>query len=261
MSTLNSDLSPFSRVKKPFFLITFLFAVLPVGLRFQLYQLRIVEELATAAWGGLADLWWSGFLALLLVWLSPRLRVLSLLLFLSWLTLHLVDRENILALGQPAHHSNLPYLLQVDFLRNTLGSMPLVKSLATAVLIGALALAFWSTYPRLQQFRNEMRPALTLAGLIVGAVCLISLSPGSSVQWQARNLLAHHLDEIISEILWQPQPPDKMSELLDHAIFQEDLTADRPDIGQARNVLLIAVEGLQVHTLRQSPTIWATART
>ena len=116
------------------------FALFPLCSRLLLIFSRAEKQLDSLTTGFLADIYWSFLLTIISIVLLRRRLWAVLPLILLWAVTYAVDIEHITALGGMAHHSNIQYLFDPQFIANSMGAMSPVKILATAGLLG---LAVW----------------------------------------------------------------------------------------------------------------------
>ncbi|MFT5578408.1 MAG: hypothetical protein ACI9WS_001162 [Paraglaciecola psychrophila] len=233
------------------------FALFPLASRLLLIVSGVEPQVSNFTVGLLADIYWS-FLLTMVATLVFRNRLWAVLpLFFLWVGSYAVDVEHITALGQLAHHSNIQYLFDLQFIANSMGALSPAKLLAST---GLLAVALWllitgSHSLRRRQVLRRWSPlydSLMLSLVIGGASGLYLMTPAiapNTLVWQDRNFFAYHLDTLAAEAVAAINPAEQSltAALTDHSrhrVFAADLQAARPVMGAARNVLLIAVEGL-----------------
>ncbi len=229
------------KAKRTWALVFFAFFLIPLYCRIELYSNGLITEQAFLFWGLLSDALWSGTLSLLLLSVSRGRRLILALSYPVWLAIHLVDLENLLAIRQLSHHSNVIYLLSGEFLGNSAKALDPNKIVATVALLAMSLVSLWLGLRT--RHRPGKRISLSIVGVLsVSAFALLSLMPSPSESWQVRNFFAHHLDEMAADAYMPSRPlPAAQPE---HRIFTEDLSPLRPTMGQAKNVLVIVVEGL-----------------
>jgi len=230
------------------------FVLFPFASRLALIVTGVEDQLDSLATGLLADLYWSFLLTVVaIVLLRCRLWALLPLIFL-WAGTYAVDIEHITALGQLAHHSNIRYLFDGQFIRNSMDALPPLKLFGSVALV---ALALWLLLSACAQRRQSSQSSkaaalVALVAVFAGAVALYSITPAparNTLNWHNRNFFAHHLDALAAQALsaFNPRAQALASARpgdAQHPIFAADLEAPRPAIGAARNVLLIVLEGL-----------------
>jgi len=247
---LNSDLTknnPPPQADKfscaPNWLILAAFTLTPWLCRALLFSNGISREVNQLLWGMASDLFWAGLLSAAVLSLRHARPLITGLLFLLWNLTHIMDVENILALGQLMHHSNLPYLLNAEFLGNTVNALPAVKILLNASIFALALTALKFGFQSRASLRGQAL-LVTLGVLMASGVLLYQTLPASQERWQSRNFFALHLDVMAAEALQKLHATPKPKASSSHPLFAEDLNAPRPDIGQAKNVLIITLEGI-----------------
>lgn len=234
------------------------FALFPFASRLFLIFSGVEGQLSSLGTGFLADIYWSFLLTVIsVVLLRCRLWAVIPLIFL-WAVTYAVDVEHIAALGGMAHHSNIQYLFDRQFLVNSMSALSLTKLLATG---GLMALALWLLITGSRSFRGRLGSrttgpylAILVLSLVVGGggAILYSVTPAKTIatlSWHNRNFFAYHLDAIAAEVMSAVNPrvqPQKVvvEDSSRQLLFSSDLEAPRPALGAARNVLLIVMEGL-----------------
>jgi len=184
------------------------FALFPFASRLLLIVSGVENQLGSLGTAVLADLYWSFLLTVITIaLLRCRLWAVLPLIFL-WAGTYAVDIEHITALGQLAHHSNIQYLFDRQFIANSMGALSPLKLLATA---GLMAVALWLVITGSKSLRS--RPVsrrrsplsaivvvlLMVAGVGAGAGALYSITPAldrGALSWHNRNFFAHHLDTL-----------------------------------------------------------------
>jgi len=223
------------------------FAITPWLCRATLFANDLSTQSNQIVSGLVADVFWAALLALLVSSIKFGRRTFTALLFLLWNLAHLMDLENIIALGQLVHHSNLPYLLNAEFLGNTVNSLPVLKILLNAgfFALALLALFFALRAQASTQIKTKARPQrITLLALVISAPLLYQFLPDSQPRWQTRNFFALHLDGMAADLLNAQRSKPTLENIEAHPLFAEDLSAPRPEMGRAKNVLIIALEGI-----------------
>ena len=226
-------------------LVLLAFAITPWLCRATLYAHDLSTNVNHLLWGLTADLYWAALLTLVVLTLRFGRYMFTGLTFLLWNAAHIMDAENIIALGQLVHHSNLPYLLNAEFLGNTVNALPGQKILLNAGIFGAALLALFFGFQTRASLKG--RPLLiSLTALVMSALLLYQALPDSQQRWQTKNFFALHLDEMAAEALnkWRTNPALETEATAAHPLFAEDLNAHRPEMGRAKNVLIIALEGI-----------------
>jgi len=198
--------------------------------------------------GYLSDL---GIGSLLLVALYRRPWWLALPVLLVWLVMTLASAELVSAVGRLPNVSDLHYLLDPQFLENSTGGGFAQPWLAAALL---LALGLWLLTLRLG--RSTPYPALprtTWAApllLLLGHWGAQHLQPSDADQWHLFNLPHQLLAAGVGEVQIRAEDwleddgielPPQMAGLTQLDLHGEKLL---PQAGRARNVLVIALEGI-----------------
>jgi hypothetical protein len=233
------------------------FALFPLCSRLLLIFSGAEKQLDSLTTGFLADIYWSFLLTIISIVLLRRRLWAVLPLILLWAVTYAVDIEHITALGGMAHHSNIQYLFDPQFIANSMGAMSPVKTLATAGLLG---LAVWLLMASNKPLRSQrvsfstsfLSNILVLSLVVGGGGVLYSITPAKTLgtlSWHDRNFFAHHLDALAAEVVASVNPSVYAAVSVRdgsrrHPLFASDLDAPRPAIGAARNVLLIVLEGL-----------------
>ena len=223
-------------------LILFSFFVTPLFCRISLFAQNIIHS-DYLLWGLLSDLLWAGLLTLLVGSLRRWRALAAGFLWAVWTCIHLMDMENIIALGQLLHHSNLPYLFDREFVVNSIHALPATTLLSGAAVI-LLSLAFLLGGHRQAPAPGRRYRLAAVLALMSLAGILYQGSPLPQERWQVRNFFAQHVDEMAADALRRARGQQALPGNPSHPLFSEDLNAPRPDMGQAKNVLIIALEGI-----------------
>jgi len=228
--------------QKPVCLNLFAFAIIPFYCRMSLYSFGLIDDFSVLCWGLLADFFWSSALTFVIIATGRGRLFIMALIYPVWALIHVVDLESLLAIQQMSHHSNVIYLLNGDFVSNSLGAVSKSKVLLNVAVFGASLLALLLGY-RQQKGLGIGRTIVTTSILSIAAYLLFAYTPSPEERWQVRNFFAHHLDEMAADAISLQQTTSIVSDP-SHRIFIEDLTPARPSMGTAKNVLVIVLEGL-----------------
>ncbi|MBT9264910.1 LTA synthase family protein [Pseudomonas sp. MG-9] len=189
--------------------------------------------------------------SLLVVLLHRRAWWLALPLLLFWGLLAVATAELVSAVGRLPNPSDLHYLIDPQFVENSTGGGLAHPALGIALL---LALSLWLV----TRFANRGQPAPALPRTVWAAPALLfaahwgaqNLWPNDEDPWRLYNLPHHLLASQVADLQLQAEewldgdveePAPQMAGLTDLDLNGHKLLAAP---GQARNVLIIALEGI-----------------
>lgn len=195
--------------------------------------------------GYIADICAALIIALLLTraWLP-----ITLMAVLIWTLLTLGDLEKIIAMGSTGNLEDLRYLFDLNFIKATLASYKTEMLAFAALLISipVLLVALSARFTQEQESWTAKGVRLTLA-LILLAAQLPALSSAGAQPWRFNNLFFLHVNELIATIASDnretPVPLKAIPPEL-AGLMTADLNGARRDVGQARNVLILVLEGI-----------------
>ncbi|WP_207245004.1 MULTISPECIES: LTA synthase family protein [unclassified Pseudomonas] len=189
--------------------------------------------------------------SLLTVLLYRRRWWLALPVLVIWALLTLVSAELVSAVGRMPNVADLHYLVDPQFVENSTGGGQAHPELGLALLLG---LVLWLVVQR--SSRGVSLPALPRHAWSLPAVLLLAhggiqyLKPSEADQWQLFNLPHQALATAVGQAQirvedWldgdAPDAPVQMAGLTNLDLAGQPLL---PSAGRARNVLLIALEGI-----------------
>lgn len=182
--------------------------------------------------GYLADIFWAAILALLLVrspwWIPP-------VLLLGWIVLYLGNASFIQAMGVAVDYRDLGYLIDPQFVIATLGSNVWLSAVAAAVCIAAVFLMGWKLPAR----PASGRP-MYISAVVVMVLVYVQFQSGAPSHWGNSSFFSL----LIADLSVDREAAAEASVAVQHSISVDPAGIEQFELGQARNVLLVVVEGV-----------------
>ena len=185
-------------------------------------------------------------LALLLCRLSPTICGLVAAL---WSLMCVVDIENLTALRTVANVENAGYFFDRGFLAMTLSSASVPHLLATGVFLLLPPIVLVVLLRRVDSTRRgEPRPVggryLGFTAVVLALIAAQGLALPNDLGWRQKSFALVHLEQAVGMAVRAPEPDDGQALQEDAGVMTHDLSGEPGQVGGARNVLLVILEGI-----------------
>jgi len=166
-----------------------------------------------------------------------------------WSLMCLVDGESLFAMQTVASLENAGYFFDGDFLMMTFSSASASHLVATFVFL-LLPAVFVLVVLRYLDSRSVTKPeprrwmVLAIPALLVVLLLLMGLAVGDGGGWRQKSFALVHLEQLAEMASGSTDPGTLQVLPSDREVVSFDLSGERGEVGAARNVLLVILEGI-----------------